>query len=196
MGTDFTHNWYFGLWYNTNPLTTYLTISTFLGYAVIYTMFLKMATPQNIVIGGLSGAMPPMLGWCAITASTSACAWALVLIIYTWTPPHFWSLAIAKKDDYKNAKVPMLPNTHGVKFTKINIVLYTLLLVIVTFLPYLLQASGNIYLIIAIAANMWFLHSIYYLYKTDCPKQAKKTFWVSIYYLALIFLGLGVDHYV
>lgn len=177
-----------------NLLTALLTFATLIGYAVLYTLFLKRATPQNIVIGGAAGAMPPLLGWTAITGEMSACAWILVLIIFTWTPPHFWALAIYRRRDYQTANIPMLPNTHGVRFTKLYMVLYTFLLFGVTLLPYAIQMSGLFYLFSAILLGSTFLFKILILYRTDSDKMAFKTFSFSILYLLLLFSALLIDH--
>lgn len=180
----------------TNPLTTSLTFGTVLGYGLLYTFFLKRYTPQNIVIGGLAGAMPPLLGWTAVTGQTSAFAWILVLIIFTWTPPHFWSLAIHRKNDYENAHIPMLPNTHGILFTKLNIVLYTILLFVVTLLPYAAHMAGCLYFGAASLLGAIFLAQTVILYRTDSNRAALKTFSFSILYLLLLFGALLIDHYV
>jgi protoheme IX farnesyltransferase len=178
-----------------NPLTAYLTFATVFGYAILYTLFLKHQTPQNIVIGGAAGAMPPLLGWTAVTGQTSAFAWLLVLIIFTWTPPHFWALAIHRKDDYENANIPMLPNTHGIPFTKLFIVLYAILLFLVTLLPYAAHMSGVVYLIAAILLGTAFLIQTVLLYRTESSQTALKTFSFSILYLLLLFGALLIDHY-
>lgn len=179
-----------------NPLTAYLTFATVLGYAVLYTLFLKRQTPQNIVIGGAAGAMPPLLGWTAVTGHTSAFAWLLVLIIFTWTPPHFWALAIHRKEDYENANIPMLPNTHGILFTKLYIVLYAILLFVVTLLPYAAHMTGVIYLVAASLLGAAFLGQTLILYHAESSKTALKTFSFSILYLLLLFSALLIDHYV
>lgn len=179
-----------------NSLTAFLTFATVLGYAVLYTLFLKRQTPQNIVIGGAAGAMPPLLGWTAVTGHTSAFAWLLVLIIFTWTPPHFWALAIHRKNDYENANIPMLPNTHGIWFTKLYIVLYTILLFVITLLPYAAHMAGNIYLGAASVLGMLFLIQTLILYRTESSHAARKTFSFSILYLLLLFSALLIDHYI
>jgi protoheme IX farnesyltransferase len=179
-----------------NFLTAYLTFATVLGYAVLYTLFLKRQTPQNIVIGGAAGAMPPLLGWTAVTGHTSAFAWLLVLIIFTWTPPHFWALAIHRKSDYENANIPMLPNTHGISFTKLYIVLYTLLLFAVTLLPYAAHMAGGIYFGAASLLGTLFLIQTLILYRTKSTRAALKTFSFSILYLLLLFSALLIDHYI
>ncbi len=179
-----------------NSLTAYLTFGTVLGYAVLYTLFLKRKTPQNIVIGGAAGAMPPLLGWTAVTGHTSAFAWLLVLIIFTWTPPHFWALAIHRKKDYENANIPMLPNTHGISFTKLYIVLYTILLFAVTLLPYAVQMTGLLYFISAVLLGILFLIQTLILYRSKSNTVALKTFSFSILYLLLLFGALLIDHYI
>ncbi len=179
----------------TNVLTAVLTFLSLIGYAVCYTLYLKHATPQNIVIGGIAGAVPPLLGWTAVTGSVSPEALLLVLIIYIWTPPHFWALAIHRFDDYAKAKVPMLPNTHGIPFTKLNIVLYTILLVIATSLPYLIGMSGFIYFVGVTLANLVFLFYVLRLFFSDDKQHAMASFKYSIYYLGILFLLLLIDHY-
>lgn len=184
----------FILFFFINTLTAVLTFLSLTGYAVFYTLYLKHATPQNIVIGGIAGAIPPLLGWTAVTGSVSPEALLLVLIIYIWTPPHFWALAIHRFEDYAKAHVPMLPNTHGIAFTKLNILLYTILLVCVTALPYAIGMSGKIYLSGVMLANLVFLYHAVRLFFSD--DQAMRTFRYSIYYLGILFLLLLVDHYV
>lgn len=184
------------LWFLVNPLTAVLTLGGLVGYAFIYTMFLKRATPQNIVIGGLSGAIPPLLGWTSVTGSADPHAWLLVLIIFTWTPPHFWALSIHRIEDYAKAEIPMLPVTHGEDFTKTSIVLYTVLLILSTLLPYLTHMSGIIYLIGALALGLWFLYYTMVLKYREKEGVAMKTFGVSIGYLTLLFAVLLIDHYV
>lgn len=179
----------------TNLLTTVLTVLSLIGYAVCYTLYLKHATPQNIVIGGIAGAIPPLLGWTAITGSISAQGLLLVLIIYIWTPPHFWALAIHRCDDYAKANVPMLPVTHGIPFTKLNIVLYTILLILVTSLPYFIGMSGWIYMVGVSIANLVFLIYSLRLYFAPDKQFAMGTFKYSIYYLGILFLLLLVDHF-
>jgi protoheme IX farnesyltransferase len=183
------------LLYFTNVLTAVLTFLSLIGYAVCYTLYLKHATPQNIVIGGIAGAVPPLLGWTAVTGSVSPQALLLVLIIYIWTPPHFWALAIHRFEDYAKAKVPMLPNTHGIPFTKLNIVLYTILLVIATSLPYLIGMSGLIYFVGVTLANIVFLFHVVRLFLSDDKQHAMASFKYSIYYLGILFLLLLIDHY-
>lgn len=183
------------LWLYTNPLTMWLTFATFVGYAVIYTWLLKPATPQNIVIGGLSGAMPPALGWVAVTNQLSAEAWLLVLIIFVWTPPHFWALALYRREDYVQAGLPMLPVTHGEKFTLLNILLYTLILLAASILPYIYGMSGIFYLVSAIVLSSIFVYYAICLYRSYSDQLARKTFKYSISYLALLFAVILVDHY-
>jgi len=185
----------FVLFFFVNPLTAILTFLTVLGYAVLYTLFLKHKTPQNIVIGGLAGAMPPLLGWTTVSGELNAYAWVLVLIIFTWTPPHFWALAIYRRKDYQNANIPMLPVTHGVRFTKLCVVLYTILLFLTSLLPYLTQMSGTYYFIAALFLGVAFLIQTLVLYKTNKDEVALKTFSFSILYLLLLFIALLWDHY-
>ncbi|QWC96613.1 protoheme IX farnesyltransferase [Polynucleobacter paneuropaeus] len=185
----------FILWNFTNPLTMWLTVATFVGYAVIYTWLLKPATPQNIVIGGLSGAMPPALGWAAVTNSVPAEAWLLVLIIFVWTPPHFWALALYRRDDYVQSGLPMLPVTHGERFTLLNILLYTLILIAATLLPYIYGMSGLVYLISALVLGFIFLAYVVALFISYSDTLAKKIFRFSITYLSLLFAALLIDHY-
>lgn len=178
-----------------NALTAWLTFITLIGYAGIYTGYLKRATPQNIVIGGLAGAAPPLLGWTTVTGELSAQALLLVLIIYTWTPPHFWALAIYRFEDYKKANIPMLPVTHGVAFTKLNIVLYTILLLLVTALPFAIGMSGVLYFVSAMILGGRFLHWSHRLRGSSDPRIAMQTFRYSIVYLMLLFVVLLLDHY-
>ncbi len=178
-----------------NPLTTWLTLATFVGYAIIYTVILKPLTPQNIVIGGASGAMPPVLGWAAVTGQAPIEAWVLFLIIFVWTPPHFWALALYRTDDYARSGLPMLPVTHGARFTQLHILLYTLLLVATTALPTLIGMSGLIYLISALLLGAYFLWLAWRLYQQYSEPLARKTFKYSINYLALLFAALLLDHY-
>jgi len=166
-----------------------------IGYAVIYTMFLKRSTSQNIVLGGAAGAAPPLLGWAAMTGEVGTEALLLFLIILVWTPPHFWALAIRRRDEYAKAGIPMLPVTHGVPFTKLQILLYTILLVIVTMMPFITQMSGLIYLSGAIALGIGFLYYAILLYREDSDRLAMKTFGYSILYLSLLFGFFLVDHY-
>lgn len=182
--------------YLVNTLTAILTFLSLIGYAVCYTLYLKYATPQNIVIGGIAGAAPPLLGWTAVTGSVSAEACLLVLIIYIWTPPHFWALAIYRLEDYAKANVPMLPHTHGVAYTKLNIIFYTILLACATALPFIIRMSGIVYFMGVMLANVIFLYHTIRLYLTDNKQQALRTFHYSIYYLGSLFLLLLVDHYI
>ena len=183
------------LYFFVNTLTMMLTIISLIGYAFIYTVYLKRATPQNIVIGGLAGAAPPLLGWSSITNTIDPHALLLVLIIFVWTPPHFWALAIYRKDEYAKESIPMLPVTHGVEFTKLQIVLYTIILFIVSILPYVVLMSGMIYLISALILSSVFLYYSIKLFFTKENDIAMKTFQFSIYYIFLIFLALLVDHF-
>jgi protoheme IX farnesyltransferase len=179
-----------------NPLTMWLTFVTFVGYAVIYTIILKPATPQNIVIGGLSGAMPPALGWAAIANEVPMQAWLLVLIIFVWTPPHFWALAMYRRDDYAKSGLPMLPITHGLEFTRFHIWLYTIALFATTLLPYAVKMSGIIYLVSAVILGLGFLWYAWRIYRHYDDVLARKTFTFSIVYLSLLFAALLVDHYI
>ena len=179
-----------------NTLTMALTLASLIGYAFIYTVYLKRATPQNIVIGGLAGAAPPLLGWSAVTNTIDPYALLLVLIIFVWTPPHFWALAIYRKEEYAKESIPMLPVTHGVVFTKLQIVLYTIILFIVSLLPYVVLMSGIIYLISALALSSAFLYYSINLYYSDNDEDAMSTFQFSIYYIFLIFLALLIDHFI
>ena len=178
-----------------NPLTMWLTLCTFVGYAVIYTVFLKPRTPQNIVIGGASGAMPPVLGWAAVSGEVSADALLLFLIIFAWTPPHFWSLALYRTADYARAGLPMLPVTHGSKYTRLSVLLYTFILFAVTLLPYATRMSGLIYLAAAVALGAIFLLYAWRLYVDYSDRLSQRTFRYSIVYLSLLFAALLVDHY-
>ena len=179
----------------TNPLTMWLTLGTFLGYAVIYTILLKPHTPQNIVIGGASGAMPPVLGWAAVTGEISSDALLLFLIIFAWTPPHFWALALYRRNEYARAGVPMLPVTHGERFTRLYVVLYTVLLAAICLLPFASGMSGAIYLISALALNGLFVAYAVRLYVDYSDGLARRTFRYSIVYLSCLFAALLVDHY-
>ena len=183
------------LYFYINTLTMILTLASLIGYAFIYTVYLKRATPQNIVIGGLAGAAPPLLGWSAISNTIDPYALLLVLIIFVWTPPHFWALAIYRKDEYAKESIPMLPVTHGVSFTKLQIVLYTIILFIVSVLPYIVLMSGFVYLISAITLSSLFMYYSIKLYFSDDDAVAMKTFNFSIYYIFLIFIALLCDHY-
>jgi len=181
------------LWFFVNPLTAILALASMVGYALIYSHWLKPLTPQNITIGGLAGAMPPLLGWTAMTGETHPLAWVLVLIIFTWTPPHFWALAYYRQQEYAKAKVPMLSVTHGKEFTSLQMLLYTLLLSLVTLLPYLLNFSQEIYLIGSTLCNMGFIYLVICLFKQQTTKRAQQTFRYSILYLFLIFILLMLD---
>ena len=178
-----------------NALTAWLTMASLLGYAVVYTLYLKRATPQNIVIGGLAGAAPPLLGWTAVTDDVHGYGLLLVLIVFIWTPPHFWALALHRKDEYAKADVPMLPVTHGEKYTKLHIVLYTLLLIIVTVLPYLTGMSGWLYLLGALVLGGGFLYWAIVLMVSDKPNLGMATFKYSIVYLLALFAIMLVDHH-
>ena len=178
-----------------NALTAYLTIASLIGYAIIYTVFLKRATPQNIVIGGLAGAAPPLLGWSSITGSIDPNALLLVLIIFAWTPPHFWALAIHRKDEYAKENIPMLPVTHGISFTKLQIILYTIIMLLVSLFPYFVMMSGAFYLVSALVLGLIFLWYAFSLYVDDSNSLAMPTFQYSIYYIFLIFLSLLIDHF-
>ncbi|WP_058517175.1 heme o synthase [Legionella parisiensis] len=178
-----------------NQLTAVLTFVTLIGYAGIYTGYLKRATSQNIVIGGLAGAAPPLLGWTAVTNQLDPQALLLVLIIFIWTPPHFWALAIYRYEEYQHAQIPMLPVTHGIAFTKLNIYLYTILLLVVSVLPFVIGMSGLFYLIGALVLGTRFLFWSHKLYRTDKPVVAMQTFRFSIVYLMLLFVFLLIDHY-
>lgn len=184
------------LYWLVNPLTAVLTFFSLLGYAVIYTVWLKHATPQNIVIGGAAGAAPPLLGWAAVTGNVGPEALILFLIIFAWTPPHFWALAIARREDYAKVDIPMLPVTHGSGFTRWQILFYTVILIIITLLPWLIQMSGWLYLGTAVITGAIFLgYAIAMLIKPDDNKLPMKTFGYSIVYLMVLFAGLLLDHY-
>jgi protoheme IX farnesyltransferase len=178
-----------------NPLTMWLTFVTFVGYAVIYTMILKPATPQNIVIGGLSGAMPPALGWAAVANDVPMQAWLLVLIIFMWTPPHFWALAMYRRDDYARSGLPMLPVTHGMDFTGQQVWLYSIALAATTLLPFAVRMSGLLYLVAAVVLNALFLRHAWRVNRHYSDQVARKAFTFSIVYLSLLFAALLVDHY-
>ncbi len=187
-----------GMWIlysQVNPLTMWLTFVTFVGYAVIYTMILKPATPQNIVIGGLSGAMPPALGWAAMANDVPMQAWLLVLIIFVWTPPHFWALAMYRRHDYAKSGLPMLPITHGMKFTQFHVLLYSIALTATTLLPFAVRMSGLIYLAAAAVLNVIFLRHAWKIYRHYTDLIARKAFTYSIIYLFLLFAALLADHY-
>ena len=188
LGLFILHQW-------VNDLTLWLTLATFVGYAVIYTVILKPMTPQNIVIGGASGAMPPVLGWTAVTGEIAPEALLLFLIIFAWTPPHFWALALYRKHEYAKAGVPMLPVTHGDKFTRLHVLLYTVILTAVTLLPFVTRMSGAIYLAAAAALDAVFLWYAVRIYVAYSDRLAQRTFRYSIVYLAALFTALLVDHY-
>jgi protoheme IX farnesyltransferase len=179
-----------------NALTMWLTLATFVGYAIIYTVVLKPLTPQNIVIGGASGAMPPVLGWAAMRGSVDHEAWMLCLIIFLWTPPHFWALALYRVEDYARAGLPMLPVTHGNEFTRLHVLLYTLVLLAGTLLPFVTHMSGLIYLASALVLGLWFVAYAFRLWRQYSDELARQTFKFSIIYLMLLFAALLVDHYV
>lgn len=181
--------------YKVNLLTALLTFISLIGYAVIYTMFLKPATPQNIVLGGAAGAAPPLLGWVAMTGEVSSEALLLFLIIFIWTPPHFWALAIRRREEYASVGIPMLPVTHGVPFTKLQILLYTILLLAVSVLPFVIHMSGIIYLAGAIALGLGFIWQALILYRSETDDHAMKTFSFSIFYLSVLFGFFLLDHY-
>jgi protoheme IX farnesyltransferase len=183
------------LYFLVNPLTALLTFISMVGYAIVYTMFLKRATPQNIVLGGAAGAAPPILGWAAMTGEVNYDALLLFLIIFVWTPPHFWALAIKRRKEYAKADIPMLPVTHGVIFTKYHILLYTLLLFAVTLMPFVTQMSGLIYLAGAIALGIGFIYHATKLCCTEGDQHSMKTFGYSIFYLSALFAFLLLDHY-
>ncbi|EEX40128.1 heme o synthase [Vibrio furnissii] len=183
------------LYWGVNGLTAWLTFASLLGYAVVYTLYLKRATPQNIVIAGLAGAMPPLLGWTSVTGELHANAWLLVMIIFIWTPPHFWALAIHRKDDYAKADIPMLPVTHGVEYTKTSILLYTFLLALVCVLPVLVGMSGVIYFAASSVLSLGFIYSAWALKYDPENSSAINTFKYSIYHLMMLFIALLLDHY-
>ncbi|MEL0585988.1 MAG: heme o synthase [Candidatus Thiodiazotropha sp. (ex. Lucinoma kazani)] len=183
------------LYFLANPLTALLTFFALIGYAVIYTLYLKRNTPQNIVWGGLAGAAPPLLGWTAITGEVTTEAFLLLLIIFVWTPPHFWPLAIHRRDDYAKADVPMLPVTHGIEFTKQQILIYSLMLLAVSLLPFVIHMSGYLYLVGALLLGCGFIYHAYKLLRSDGREHAMKTFAFSILYLSLLFTLLLTDHY-
>ena len=183
------------LWHAVNPLTMWLTAATFVGYAVIYTVILKPATPQNIVIGGASGAMPPVLGWAAVAGDVTFQPLLLFLIIFAWTPPHFWALALYRKDEYARAGVPMLPVTHGDAFTRLHLLLYTLLMVATTLLPFASGMAGHFYLGAVLVLDAVFLGFAVGLWRSYSHALARRTFAYSIFYLAMLFAALMVDHY-
>jgi protoheme IX farnesyltransferase len=183
------------LWFEVNPLTCWLTFATFVGYAVIYTVLLKPTTPQNIVIGGASGAMPPVLGWAAMRGDVGFEAWLLCLLIFLWTPPHFWALALYRTEDYARAGLPMLPVTHGNEYTRLQIVLYTWVLLAASLLPFLTGMSGWFYLASALVLGLMFCWHAYKLWRAYSDAYARKTFLFSIWHLSLLFAALLIDHY-
>jgi len=184
------------LWFVVNPLTAVLTFGSLIGYAVIYTVYLKRATPQNIVIGGAAGAAPPVLGWTAVTGEIHSSALLLFLIIFVWTPPHFWALAIARKEEYAKVGIPMLPVTHGEAYTRLNILFYTILLVLITIIPYLTGMSGLIYLATALVLDAIYLnYSVQMWRKPEDLELPMRSFKFSISYLGFLFAALLVDHY-
>ncbi|MBX3634376.1 MAG: heme o synthase [Rubrivivax sp.] len=183
------------LWWAVNPLTMWLTLATFVGYAVVYTVVLKPLTPQNIVIGGASGAMPPVLGWAAMTGEVGVPALLLALIIFLWTPPHFWALALYRAEDYRRAGLPMLPVTHGREFTQLQVLLYTLVLFAATLLPFVLGMSGWLYLAAAAVLGGLFVLYAWQLWREYSDALARRTFRFSIWHLSLLFAALLVDHY-
>lgn len=185
----------FVLFHWVNALTMWLTFATFVGYAVIYTVVLKPRTPQNIVIGGLSGAMPPALGWAAMADAVPAQAWLLVLIIFIWTPPHFWALALYRSNDYASAGLPMLPVTHGDKFTRLHILLYSVALLATSMLPYVIRMSGLVYVVAALVLGLVFVGYAWRLYRAYSDQLARSMFKYSILYLALLFGALLADHW-
>jgi protoheme IX farnesyltransferase len=189
LGLAILHQW-------VNPLTMWLTLATFVGYAIVYTVILKPMTPQNIVIGGASGAMPPVLGWAAVTGEVTADALTLFLIIFAWTPPHFWALALYRKNEYAKAGVPMLPVTHGDRFTRLHVLLYTVILFACSLLPFVVRMSGVIYLLAAVPLGTVFLVYAVRIYRDYSDALARRTFRFSITYLASLFAALLVDHYV
>jgi protoheme IX farnesyltransferase len=189
LGLAILHQW-------VNALTMWLTLATFVGYAIVYTVILKPMTPQNIVIGGASGAMPPVLGWAAATGEVTADALTLFLIIFAWTPPHFWALALYRKNDYAKAGIPMLPVTHGDKFTRLHVLLYAVILFACSLLPFVVRMSGLIYLLAAVALSGIFLWYAIRIYTDYSDALARRTFRFSITYLAALFAALLVDHYI
>jgi len=178
-----------------NLLTALLTLVSMIGYAVIYTMFLKRSTPHNIVLGGAAGAAPPVLGWAAVTGTVHTEALLLFMIIFIWTPPHFWALAIRRRDDYAKAGLPMLPVTHGISFTKVQILLYTLMLLSVSLIPFVIDMTGKIYLAGALSLGLGFVYHAWRLYRSESDRHAMTTFAYSIFYLTALFAFLLLDHY-
>lgn len=183
------------LYYAVNPLTMWLTFATFVGYAVIYTVVLKPLTPQNIVIGGASGAMPPVLGWAAMRGEVGPEALMMCLIIFLWTPPHFWALALYRVEDYRKSGLPMLPVTHGSDFTRLNVLLYTFVLLAATLLPFITGMSGWIYLVAALVLGFMFIAYAFKLWREYSDALARRTFRFSILHLSLLFAALLIDHY-
>jgi len=183
------------LFFQVNALTAWLTVASLLGYAVVYTMFLKRATPQNIVIGGLAGAAPPLLGWTAVTGEVGGHGLLLALIIFAWTPPHFWALAIHRREEYASVNIPMLPVTHGVAFTKLHILLYTVIMFLITLLPFATRLSGPLYLLGAVVLGVGFLYWAIELIRDRNPNAPMETFRYSIIYLMALFIIMLVDHY-
>lgn len=179
-----------------NPLTAWLTLAASVGYAFVYTLFLKRATPQNIVIGGIAGAAPPLLGWVAVTGEVHAHGLLLALIIFAWTPPHFWALAIHRQKEYANADIPMLPVTHGEQYTKLHVVLYTVILFLVSLLPYATKMLGWLYLVGAVTLGIGYLYYVLVLWKTKKPNVGMDAFWYSIVYLMALFAIMLADHYI
>lgn len=184
------------LYWGLNPLTMYLTFATFVGYAVVYTLILKPLTPQNIVIGGASGAMPPVLGWAAITGEVGPESLILCLIIFLWTPPHFWALALYRIEDYRKSGLPMLPITHGSEFTRLQIMLYTLVLFAACLMPFAYGMSSWLYLVVAVAVSIGFFAYAFALWRNYSDLLARKTFRFSLIHLCLLFAALLIDHYV
>jgi protoheme IX farnesyltransferase len=184
------------LYVGVNPLTAWLTLASLFGYAVLYTLVLKRLTPQNIVIGGLAGAMPPLLGWTAMTGEVHPYALLLVMIIFTWTPPHFWALAIHRRDDYARVNIPMLPVTHGIEFTKTCILAYTVILTLVCILPYLVGMSGPFYLVVSLMLNALFMRYAVALKLRQNKELAMDTFKFSIWHLLFLFVALLIDHFI
>lgn len=178
-----------------NPLTAFLTFVAFIGYAVIYTMYLKRATPQNVVWGGIAGAMPPLLGWTAVTGEISVEGLLLALLVFVWTPPHFWALAIKRRDEYARADVPMLPVTHGLAYTKLQILIYSLLLFWVSLMPFMIHMSGPLYLVGALGLGLGFVYQSVRLLRSEGDALAMKTFGYSVLYLSVLFAFLLADHY-
>lgn len=183
------------LYVTVNPLTMWLTLATFVGYAVIYTVILKPLTPQNIVIGGASGAMPPVLGWTAMTNDVGPQALILFLIIFLWTPPHFWALALYRVEDYRKSGLPMLPVTHGNEFTRLHILLYTFVLFAACLLPFIARMSGYLYLVVAVIVSVWFCKLAWDLWRAYSDELARRTFRFSLIHLSVLFAALLVDHY-